>query len=331
MMEVQRFVGIDVAKAQLDVALGLDGQQFAVANDERGIGALLQRLESADMVIIEATGGLEVPVASALATAGIAVAVVNPRQVRDFARATGQLAKTDALDARVLVRFGVAVKPQVRGLPDAQAQALAALVNRRRQLVEMLTAEKNRRANSPKVIHKSIDEHIRWLESRLAGFDDELAALVRATPIWREREELLRSVPGVGPVLATTLLAHLPELGTLNRKQIAALAGLAPFNRDSGSLRGGRCIWGGRAQVRRVLYMAVVAALRANPAIKNFYAGLRARGKYPKSALTACMRKLLVILNAMLHNNTHWHSAAFTSSRPNLYRLEGAQSEHGCC
>src|SRR5271166_4668733 len=229
MADAKRFVGIDVAKAQLDVALGPKGERFAVANDERGISALLKRLEPADLVIIEATGGLEVPVASALAMAGIGVAVVNPRQVRDFARATGQLAKTDALDAQVLVRFGEAVKPQLRALPDAQAQALEALVNRRRQLVEMLTAEKNRRANSPKVIHKSIDEHIRWLEKRLAGFDDELAGLVRETPIWRERDELLRSVPGVGKVLSTTLLAHLPELGALNRKQIAALAGLAPL------------------------------------------------------------------------------------------------------
>src|SRR6266852_2831842 len=191
MADAKRFIGIDVAKAQLDVALGPNGERFAVANNERGISALLKRLEPADLVIIEATGGLEVPVASALATAGIGVAVVNPRQVRDFARATGQLAKTDALDAQVLVRFGAAVKPPVRALPDAQAQALEALVNRRRQLVEMLTAEKNRRANSPKVIHKSIDEHIRWLEKRLAGFDDELAGLVRETPIWRERDELL--------------------------------------------------------------------------------------------------------------------------------------------
>jgi transposase len=331
MAEAKRFVGIDVAKAQLDVAIGPNGERFALANDERGISALLKRLEPADLVIIEATGGLEVPVASALATAGIGVAVVNPRQVRDFARATGQLAKTDALDAQVLVRFGEAVKPQVRALPDAQAQALEALVSRRRQLVKMLTAEKNRRANSPKVIHKSIDEHIRWLEKRLAGFDDELAALVRATPIWRERDELLRSVPGVGKVLATTLLAHLPELGALNRKQIAALAGLAPFNRDSGKLRGSRCIWGGRAQVRRVLYMAVVSGVRSNPVIKNFYAQLRARGKYPKSALTACMRKLLVILNAMLHNKTHWLATARTSPTSALYPLGGAISEHGCC
>ena len=331
MADAKRFVGIDVAKAQLDVALGPKGERFAVTNDETGISELLKRLEPADLVIIEATGGLEVPVASALATAGIAVAVVNPRQVRDFARATGQMAKTDALDAQVLARFGEAVKPQVRALRDAQAQALEAVVNRRRQLVEMLTAEKNRRTNSPKVIHKSIDEHIRWLEKRLSGLDDELAGLVRETPIWRERDELLRSVPGVGKVLSTTLLAHLPELGALNRKQIAALAGLAPFNRDSGSLRGSRCIWGGRAQVRRVLYMAVVAAVRSNPVIKNFYAQLRARGKYPKSALTACMRKLLVILNAMLHNKTHWHATALTSSTSTLYPLGGAVSEHGCC
>jgi transposase len=330
MADVKRYIGIDVAKAQLDVAVGPNSERFAVANDERGISALLRRLEPADMVIIEATGGLEVPVASALATAGIALAVVNPRQVRDFARATGQLAKTDALDAQVLVRFGAAVKPQVRALPDTQAQALEALVNRRRQLVEMLTAEKNRRANSPKVVHKSIGEHIHWLEKRLAGLDEELAALVRATPIWRERDELLRSVPGVGPVLATTLLAHLPELGALNRKQIAALAGLAPFNRDSGSLRGSRCIWGGRAQVRRVLYMAVVSAVRSNPVIKNFYAQLRARGKYPKSALTACMRKLLVILNAMLHNKTNWQTPA-PSSTSSLSPLVGAVSEYGCC
>src|SRR6266851_331496 len=206
MADAKRFVGIDVAKAQLDVAIGPNGESFSVANDETGISELLRRLEPADLVIIEATGGLEMPVASALAAAGIAVAVVNPRQVRDFARATGQLAKTDALDAQVLARFGEAVKPQVRALRDAQAQALEALVNRRRQLVEMLTAEKNRRANS--LIHKGIDEHIRWLEKRLSGLDDELAGLVRETPIWRERDELLRSVPGVGKVLSTTLLAH---------------------------------------------------------------------------------------------------------------------------
>src|SRR6202158_3227450 len=282
MADAKRFVGIDVAKAQLDVAIGPNGESFSVTNDETGISELLRRREPANLVIIEATGGLEVPVASALATAGIAVAIVNPRQVRDFARATGRLAKTDRLDAEVLARFGEAVRPEARPLANEQAQALEALVTRRRQLVEMLTAEKNRRARAPKISHRSIDEHIRWLEKRLAGFDDELAEMIRDTPLWRERDELLRSVPGVGKVLSSTLLAHLPELGALNRKQIAALAGLAPFNRDSGSLRGSRCIWGGRAQVRRVLDMATVSGVRSHPAIRTFYLRLRASGKHAK-------------------------------------------------
>jgi transposase len=331
MDEVKRFVGIDVAKAQLDVAIGPNGERFSVANDETGIGELLRRLEPADFVILEATGGLEMPVASALAAAGLAVAIVNPRQVRDFARATGRLAKTDRLDAAVLARFGEAVRPEARPLADEQAQALAALVTRRRQLIEMLTAEKNRRARAPKVLHRSIDEHIRWLEKRLSGLDAELAELIRDTPLWRERDELLRSVPGVGKVLSSTLLAQLPELGMLNRKQIAALAGLAPFNRDSGKLRGSRCIWGGRAQVRRVLYMATVAGVRSNPAIRTFYLRLRANGKHAKPALIACMRKFLVILNAMLHNKTHWQTPAPTFLTSSLSPLLGAVSEHGCC
>jgi transposase len=251
MDEARRYVGIDVAQATLDVFIRPTGAAFAATNDELGIRQLCTQLEPADFVILEATGGLEVPVASALATAGIAVAIVNPRQVRDFARATGRLAKTDRRDAEVLARFGEMVKPAVRPLPDEQAQALEALITRRRQLVEMLTAEKNRRSRAPKVLHRSIDEHIRWLEKRIAGLDEELGTMIRGTPLWRERDELLRSVPGVGNVLSSILLAHLPELGALNRKQIAALAGLAPFNRDSGSLRGSRCIWGGRAQVRR--------------------------------------------------------------------------------
>src|SRR6202171_2974740 len=331
MGDQKRFVGIDVAKAQLEVFIRPDGETFSVANDEVGIGELLRQLEPADFVILEATGGLEMPVASALAAAGVAGAIVHPRPVRDFARATGRLAKTDRLDAEVLARFGEAVRPEARPLANEQAQALEALVTRRRQLVEMLTAEKNRRANAPKILHHSIDEHIRWLEKRLTGFDDELAELIRDTPLWRERDELLRSVPGVGKVLSSTLLAHLPELGALNRKQIAALAGLAPFNRDSGSLHGSRCIWGGRAQVRRVLYMAVVAAVRSNPVIKNFYTQLRARGKYPKSALTACMRKLLVILNAMLRSKISWQTPALASSTATLSPLLGAVPEHGCC
>src|ERR1700693_2466454 len=331
MDEVRRFVGIDVAKAALDVFIGSAGAAFSVANDEVGIRELLRKLAPADFVILEATGGLEMPVASALAAAGIAVAIVTPRQVRDFARATGRLAKTDRLDAEVLARFGEAVRPAARPLANEQAQALEALVTRRRQLVEMLTAEKNRRARAPKVLHRSIDEHIRWLEKRLSGFDDELAELIRDTPLWRERDELLRSVPGVGKVLSSTLLAHLPEVGTLNRKQIAALAGLAPFNCDSGSLRGSRCIWGGRAQVRRVLYMATVSGVRSNPAIRTFYLRLRTNGKHAKPALIACMRKFLVILNAMLHDKTHWQTPALPSHTSHLSPLLAAVSEHGCC
>jgi transposase len=332
MDEARRYVGIDVAQATLDVFIRPTGAAFAATNDELGIRQLCTQLEPADFVILEATGGLEVPVASALATAGIAVAIVNPRQVRDFARATGRLAKTDRRDAEVLARFGEMVKPAVRPLPDEQAQALEALITRRRQLVEMLTAEKNRRSRAPKVLHRSIDEHIRWLEKRIAGLDEELGTMIRGTPLWRERDELLRSVPGVGNVLSSTLLAHLPELGALNRKQIAALAGLAPFNRDSGSLRGSRCIWGGRAQVRRVLYMATVAGIRSNPAIRTFYLRLRAGGKHAKPALTACMRKFLVILNAMLRNKTHWQTPALNSSNNILLSpLLGAVSKHGCC
>ena len=329
--EVNRFVGIDVAKAALDVFIGSAGVAWSVTNDEVGIQQLLRQLVAGDFVILEATGGLETPVASALAAAGIAVAIVNPRQVRDFARATGRLAKTDRLDAEVLARFGEAVRPEARPLADEQAQALEAQVTRRRQLVEMQTAGKNRRARAPKVLHRSIDEHIRWLEKRLAGFDDELGELIRNTPLWRERDELLRSVPGVGKVLSSTLLAQLPELGMLNRKQIAALAGLAPFNRDSGNRCGSRCIWGGRAQVRRVLYMATVAGVRSNPTIRAFYLRLRTNGKHAKPALTACMRKFLVILNAMLHNKTHWQTPAPSFLTSSLSPLLGAVSEHGCC
>jgi transposase len=331
MEEVKRFVGIDVAKAALDVCIGSEGTAFSIANEEVGIRQLLRALTPADFVIMEATGGLEVPIASALASAGLAVAIVNPRQVRDFARATGRLAKTDRLDAQILARFGETVRPAPRPLATEEAQALEALVTRRRQLVEMLTAEKNRRSMAPKVLHRSIDEHIRWLEKRLSGLDEELGTMIRETPLWRERDELLRSVPGVGQVLSSTLLAQLPELGTLNRKQIAALAGLAPFNRDSGALRGSRCIWGGRAEIRRVLYMATVAGIRSNPIIRTFYLQLRARGKHAKRALTACMRKLLVILNAMLRSKTHWQAPALATTTSTISPLADAVSEHGCC
>jgi transposase len=331
MDEVKRYVGIDVAKAQLDVFIRPSGERLSVANDELGIRRLLGQLGPSDFVIVEATGGLEAPLAGTLATRGIGVAIVNPRQVRDFARATGRLAKTDRLDAEVLARFGEVVQPAPRPLADAQAQALEALVTRRRQIVEMQTAEKNRRTSAPKLLYRSIDEHIRWLERRLEDIDNELGTMIRETPLWRERDELLRSVPGVGTVLSRTLLAQLPELGMLNRKEIAALAGLAPFNRDSGTLHGSRCIWGGRAEIRRVLYMATVAAIRSNPAIRNFYLQLRARGKHAKRALTACMRKLLVILNAMLRTKTQWQAPALAAPPTTISPLVGAPSEHGCC
>jgi transposase len=260
------------------------------------------------LVVLEATGGIEMPVAATLAVAGIPIAVVNPRQVRDFARATGRLAKTDSIDAKVLALFAAAVRPQVRPLPDANEQELGDILSRRRQLVEMITAEKNRlRSARSKAVRTHIQAHITWLETELANIDSDLKRIIRESPVWREKDDLLKSVPGVGPVLSTTLLADLPELGTLNRRQIASLVGVAPFNRDSGKLRGKRMIWGGRAAVRTVLYMSTLVATRRNPVIRVFYQRLCAAGKAKKVALTACMRKLLTILNAMLKHGTPWH------------------------
>lgn len=303
------FVGIDVSKAQLDIALRPEGR-FAVTNDEAGIATVVERLRGVQptVVVLEATGKLEVPLASALAAAGLPVAVVNPRQVRDFAKASGLLAKTDLLDAQILARFAEVMRPEPRPLADEQTQALAAILARRRQLIEMLTAEKNRLGAAPKPVRKSLRAHITWLEREVAHTDTDLAQAIRESPVWREKDTLLRSAPGVGPVLATTLLAGLPELGTLDRKQIAALVGVAPLNRDSGTLRGKRTIWGGRAHVRAVLYMAAVVASRCNPVIRAFYQRLRAAGKAKKVALTACMRKLLTILNAMMKHRTPWRA-----------------------
>ena len=303
------YVGIDVSKVQLDVAERPSGEQAVIPHTEEGIATLVAQLRTRRpaCVVLEATGGLQVPLASALAMGGIPVAVVNPRQVRDFAKATGQLAKTDAIDAQVLARFAEAVRPTPRPLPDEATQELGALLTRRRQLMEMLVAEKQRMQRAPHPIQRQIQAHLTWLQRQLADLDEDLTHRIQATPLWCEHEDRLRSVPGIGPVVSRTLLAELPELGTLTHKQIAALVGVAPLNRDSGTLRGRRMIWGGRAVVRSVLYMSAVVAARHNPVIKAFYQRLRTAGKAPKVALVACMHKLLTILNAMVKHRTLWH------------------------
>jgi transposase len=308
----QIIVGIDIAKKRRDVHVRPQAETFAVAADETGVQDLVTRLQglAPRLVVLEATGGYEVPVAAALATAGLPVAVVNPRQVRDFARATGRLAKTDVLDAQMLALFGEAVRPPVRALPDEQAQNLAELVGRRRQLVEMLAAETNRQrqAREPRV-RQRIAAHREWLRAALQELERDLRETIRGTEIWREREEVLKSVPGVGDVTAQTLIAELPELGQLDRRRIAALVGIAPLNRDSGTFRGRRMIGGGRATVRTVLYMAAITAIRCNTVIAAQYQRLVAAGRPGKVALVAAMRKLLVILNAMVRDGRRWELA----------------------
>jgi transposase len=271
---------------------------------------LVERLQALHpvLMVLEATGGWERAVTSALATAGLPVVVVNPRQVRDFARATGQLAKTDALDARALAHFADVIRPTPRPLPDAQTQELRALLGRRQQLVVMRTAEQNRLTGTRTRLITDIEAHITWLNARIATLDNDLEILRRASPVWRENDDLLQSAPGIGPVCARTLLLELPELGTLNRQQIAALVGVAPLNCDSGTLRGRRTMWGGRAHVRTVLYMGTLVATRYNPRMKAFYQRLLAAGKLKKVALTACIHKFLTILNAMLKHRTPWQA-----------------------
>lgn len=309
METTEMYVGIDVSKANLDVAVSPSGQQWDFINDDNGIDQAVSCLQelSPTLVVLEATGGIELPVAASLGAVGIPVAVINPRQARDFAKATGQLAKTDDLDAHSLAHFAAAVRPTPRALPDATAQGFAAILTRRRQLVEMLTAEKNRLFAARKSVRGRIQAHISWMEQELNDTNDDLDRTIRRSPLWREKDSLLQSVPGVGPVLSRTLLAQLPELGTLNRKQVAALVGVAPLNRDSGKYRGKRTVWGGRSAVRMVLYMATLSATRSNPVIEAFYNRLCAAGKPKKVALTACMRKLLIILNAMLKHRKSWY------------------------
>lgn len=302
------WVGIDVAKGRLDVAVLPAKDAWSVDNGEDGIRALVDRVQALGevLVVLEATGGLEYPAVAALGLAKIPVVVMNPRQTRDFAKALGKLAKTDRIDAFVLAEFAQRVQPVPRPLPDAQAQALQALLTRRRQVLEMLLMEQHRLSQALPRVRRDIEESIAGLKQRLERLDQELGESVRQSPLWREKEDLLRSVKGVGPVLSLTLLAELPELGTLNRQKIAALVGVAPLNRDSGTYRGRRGVWGGRASVRQALYMGALVATRYNPQIKTFYHRLLQAGKPKKLALVACMRKLLAILNAMLKHKKPW-------------------------
>lgn len=309
MNRVTLVVGIDVSKHWLDVATTQATRIERFEHSPQGIGGVLElaREVGAERITLEASGGWETSLVAALAEAGLPVVVVNPRQVRAYARATARLAKTDRIDARLLCDFTVAVQPPLRPLKDAQAIALAALLARREQLLAMRSAEKNRLSlGAQGAVRSNLKAHIRWLDRHLADTDREIQRLIQASPLWQATEDLLTSAPGIGSTTARALIGRLPELGRLNHKQIAALAGLAPFNRDSGTLRGQRMIWGGRREVRQALYMATLAAIRSNPAIRTFYQRLKASGKPSKVAITACMRKLLTTLNAMLRDQTPW-------------------------
>lgn len=306
-------VGIDVAKATLDVAVRPSGDARHLSNESAGIAALVEWLSALgpQLIVVAATGGYEAPLVAEVGIARLPVAVVNPRQVRDFARATGRLAKTDRLDAQTLAHFGQAVRPTPRPLPDEAAQTLAALVERRREVVTMRTAEQNRLgATRVASVRDRIQAHLAWREADLREIDEDVRQRLRASPLWRAQENLLRSVPGVGPTLALTLRADLPELGRLSHGQIAALVGIAPLNRDSGLRRGRRAVWGGRRAVRTVLYMGALRATRCNPPIRAFYERLLTAGKPKKVAIVACMHKLLTILNAMVKHQTPWQAQA---------------------
>jgi transposase len=305
----QVFVGIDGANAQLAIALRPTGDRWAVANDAPGMAALVTRLQAVQptRIVLEATGGSHRAVVAALAAAALPLVVMNPRQVRDFAKATGQLATTDVLDARTVAHFAEAVRPAPRPLPEAQTEELRALLARRRQLMAMRTTEQHRLENASRRLRADLEAHIAWLTQRVAALDEDVDTTLRASPVWRERETLYRSVPGIGPVCARTLLLDLPELGTLSRQRLAALVGVAPFNRDSGPLRGTRTTWGGRAHVRATLYMSALVAVRYHPVLKAFYQRLCRAGNAKKVALTACMRKLLTMLNAMVKHQKPWH------------------------
>lgn len=307
--QTSTYVGIDVSKGRLDVAIGEQGEFWNVANDEKGIAKLVERMKEVqpELIVLESTGGLELPVMAELYASQVPVALVNPGRVREFARSIGLLAKTDKLDARLLARFAEAVKPPVTHLPDEQEQHLIALVTRRRQLIEMLVAEQNRLNTVRHSLRVNLEQHITWLRQALAHLDQEIQQFIHQSPIWKDKGDLLQSVPGVGPVTACTLLAELPELGRLDRKKIAALVGVAPFNDDSGHRRGKRRVKGGRSSVRSVLYMAALSASKFNPVLSLFYKRLIQHGKEKKVALTACMRKLLTFLNAIIRDQQPWN------------------------
>lgn len=307
---VEQFIGIDVSKATLDVCIEPAAETLHIAYDDAGIKQIIIKLKAVKpaLIVLEATGGLEMRIATELVNEKLPVAVINPRQARDFAKATGQLAKTDRVDAAVLAAFARAIRPQARPLKDTDTRALDDLVSRRRQLVDMRVQETLRlgtAATGP--LQKSLAKHIAWLDKRIAEIDSDLSARLRASTVWRAKDDLLRSIPGVGAVTPLTMLAKCPELGTLNRRQIAALTGVAPLARDSGKHRGKRFIWGGRADVRAVLYMAAMSAIRCNDTIKAFAERLKKAGKPPKVVIVACMRKLLTMMNSMLKSNTPWN------------------------
>jgi transposase len=324
----QMFVGIDVSKTMLEVDSYPQSQVLRFSNDESGRSALVALLQSKQptLIVVEATGGCETPVVAMLVAQGVAVAVINPRQGREFAKAIGVLAKTDRVDARVLARFAHAVRPEARPQPTRETSELAALLTRRRQLIEMLTAENNRLPMALPRVAKAIRQHVAWLEKRLAATDADLDGMIRQSPVWQHKAMLLESVPGLGRVTTTTLLGQLPELGTLNRKQIAGLVGVCPYSRDSGAMRGRRTIWGGRASVRAVLYMAALVGTRHNPVLKAFYQRLLSAGKLKKVALIACMRKLLTILNSMIKHDQTWkYEVPIAANKPALEMVNTAQ------
>lgn len=307
---VDKFVGIDVSKGTLDIGIEPTGEALRVVYDDKGIAQVVKRLVAVGptLIVMEATGGLEVRLASELAAKGLPVAVINPRQARDFAKATGQLAKTDSVDAAVLAAFARAIRPAVRPIKDADTREFDELLTRRRQLIEIRVQETLRLGTASKVPRKSLVAHIAWLDKRIAALDVDLTRRLRASDAWRAKDDLLQGIPGVGAVTSLTMLAKCPELGSLNRREIAALVGVAPLANDSGKHRGKRFIWGGRADVRAVLYMATVTAIRCNAVLKAFAERLKQAGKPAKVVIVACMRKLLTIMNAMVKNNAQWNA-----------------------